>query len=139
VAGTSSRNLAAMWLRGAFHDQGTGSQASLVRFPNTGPNAGMGGSVATNFIQGAQGSISSADVIQIAGIVALKKCGGIDVPIALGRRDNLNVPVSILDRIPSPAETFQRVTAKFQQMGLNKQEMMVLSKLFHLFPLVLVG
>jgi L-ascorbate peroxidase len=117
-----------MWLRGAFHDSSTGSEASLARFPNSGLNRGLGGSVATNFVQNAQGTISSADVIQIAGIVALKKCGGIDVPIALGRRDNPRVSESVLNRIPSPSESLRSVLNKFERMGLNKQEMMVLSK-----------
>ena len=34
----TDKNLAAKWMRRAFHDAATGSEASLEKFPNTGPS-----------------------------------------------------------------------------------------------------
>lgn len=68
-----SKNLAALWIRAAFHDAGTftlasttgGPDGSLVTYQNNTVNAGLPNSLATRFITNAGVNISNADAIAL--------------------------------------------------------------------------
>jgi catalase (peroxidase I) len=72
---------------------------------------------------------SDADIIQVAGIVSIKHCGGPNIPFASGRRDNLNPNPIVVDRLPGRKENYESVKQKFANQGMTPQEMAVLGKL----------
>lgn len=132
----NSHNLAAVWLREAFHDAGTydntnprlpgGADASVMSLL-IGGNKGLD-SFAPQFVDAAlKVNASNADIIQLAGVVSVKHCGGPNIPFVGGRRDNLTPNPLVVARLPGRNEKVEEVIAKFAKQGLTPQEMLVLT------------
>ncbi|KAJ3117839.1 hypothetical protein HDU96_005426 [Phlyctochytrium bullatum] len=142
LAGNPSRDLAALWIRNVFHDAGTfdaatgigGADGSLesneeLVLPD---NTGIAKSMPTRMLRRAANisatALSDADKIALAGIVAVRHCGGPNIPFRAGRGDSS--PKSIINDyslLPSdPFDSLANITAKFARMGLNKVDMLVL-------------
>lgn len=132
-----SENLAAVWLRTAFHDAGTykktdrripgGADGSVMSLADIGGNKGLD-NFAPQFLEAAlKAGASNADIIQLAGIVSIKHCGGPDIPFVGGRQDNLNPNPIVVSRLPDPKEPLAAVKAKFASQGLTPAEMLVLT------------
>ena len=109
-------------MRGAFHDAATGSDGSLEKFQGAAPNRGLEGRVATRFVGNNRGSLSKADTIQLAKVMAVKEAGGPDLPFVPGRRDNPNPDPSTLGRIPDQNESFDASLRLFRQYALSNKE-----------------
>ena len=69
---------------------------------------------------------SKADVIQLAGIVAIRHCGGPNIPFKSGRQDNNQSSPHVVGRLPDPLDRISRVKQKFARMGFTPVEMAVL-------------
>lgn len=77
-----SSNMAALWIRAAFHDAGTydptdlsgGADASVAHYRDAPENAGLDGSLGSKFLPNLNVKLSSADAIQLAAVVAITHC-----------------------------------------------------------------
>ncbi|KAI8851414.1 heme peroxidase [Chytridium lagenaria] len=132
LAGNPTRNLAAIWLRSLFHDAGTwnaqtrtgGADGSLTTELNLPENTGQGRGIPTNFLPG---NLSDADKIAMGAAVALRHCGGPNVPFQSGRQDAPKSTPNDLTLLPAdPFADLANVTATFARMGLTKTDMLVL-------------
>lgn len=135
AANGNSQNLAAVWLREAFHDAGTfkkndrrlpgGADASVMSLL-IGGNKGLD-NFAPQFVEAAlKAGASNADIIQLAGVISIKHCGGPNIPFVGGRRDNLTPHPLVVDRLPGRKEKYASIKAKFASQGLTPQEMVAL-------------
>ncbi|KAJ3334064.1 hypothetical protein HDU76_011588 [Blyttiomyces sp. JEL0837] len=135
-----SKNLAALWLRGVFHDAGTFSQAdgsggadgSLVNEGNHTENMGLLQSIASRFVPHHNESfsltISDADLIHLGGVVTVRHCGGPEIPFRAGRKDVPKGTQNNITRLPSdPGAPLSEVQAVFERMGLLPLDMLVLT------------
>jgi catalase (peroxidase I) len=135
-----SQNMAALWIRSVFHDSGTwdpkdrsGGADGTIRLDTRqgifDPNRGIPAAIASKFVSPALVSQAShADVIAMAGVVAVKHCGGPDIPFQGGRQDKpvLNLKLHP-DRLPNPLGSYQTNLAKMRRLGLTDREIVVLS------------
>ncbi|KAH6574044.1 hypothetical protein BASA61_003663 [Batrachochytrium salamandrivorans] len=130
-----SKNLAALWIRAAFHDSGTwdpsnvlasgGPFANLPGFLNVAENAGLEDSLAPRFLHNTQINISKADSIALAGLVSVTHCGGPSIPYSPGRVDT-TTPVSPVGRLPEGHERYLTVKPKLLRMGWTNQDIVAL-------------
>jgi L-ascorbate peroxidase len=102
-----------------------------------GGNRGLD-SFAPQFVEAAkkQGA-SDADIIQLAGVVSIKHCGGPNIPFVGGRRDNLNPNPIVVDRLPGRKEKYESIKAKFRSQGITPEEMVALGRFYSKCYLVL--
>ena len=139
-----SRNLAALWIRGAFHEAGTfdpsnpnnpgGIDGSLGASTSHPANEGLFNSTAELFVSRGnaalpspiQTQVSKADMRIIGALAGIKHCGGPDIAFRGGRLDILTPIVSNYGRLPGPQEAYESVKAKFLRMGLTPKDMAVL-------------
>jgi catalase (peroxidase I) len=130
-----SKNLAALWIRAAFHDSGTwdpsnrtamgGADNSLSTFVNMTDNAGLPNTLAPRFMQDPRVNMSQADMIALGAIVSIAHCGGPNIPFRPGRLDTSR-PTSPIDRLPGPVETVSGVKGKLLRMGWSPADMVAL-------------
>jgi catalase (peroxidase I) len=129
-----SKNMAALWIRAAFHDGGTfapgtanpgGLDSSVLSFLNVSENAGLADSMATNFVRDPNITMTKADKIALGAQVAVTHCGGPSMPFRSGRKDAV-VPVSPVGRLPSGNDTLESTRKIFQRMGWTNEDIVVL-------------
>jgi hypothetical protein len=130
----ASKNMAALWIRAAFHDAGSwhpsaalpgGADASLLSFLNEPENSGLEESVAPKFMQNPRVNMSRADMIALAGQVSVSHCGGPRFQFRPGRVD-ATVPVSPTGRIPDGAMRLAQAKPMFDRMGWTNEDIVVL-------------
>jgi adenylate cyclase len=127
---------APLFLRAAFHDAGkyngrtkTGGADGTLRLPEhlaRVENRGM--DVPINLLKPIKEKfrdVSWADLIALSGAVAVQRTGGPEILIPLGRTDSEQyIPASVAELEAMDAAALK---ARFAEMGLNTQEMVVLS------------
>ncbi|KAJ3108301.1 hypothetical protein HDU96_007556 [Phlyctochytrium bullatum] len=139
LSGNPSRNLAALWLRAAFHDSATydpatgkgGADGSLnseeeLALPD---NTGLPRSMAPRFLVNMAGNqlMTDADKIALGAVVTVQHCGGPSIPFRTGRADVFPKAANDYANLArNPLESLPSVTAKFQALGLSKLDMLVL-------------
>lgn len=134
-----SKNLAALWIRAAFHDMATldlsnvsfpgGPDATLVYTTNITENMGLQDTIADRFVPD-KSLASKADLIALGGVISVKHCGGPDISFRGGRRDV--APEAVIlgnsQRIPGGNEAYPSVKAKMIRMGFSPVDIALLSK-----------
>lgn len=129
-----SKNMAALWIRAAFHDAGTwspgkenpaGLDGSLKSFLDVPENAGIRDSLATSFVRNPNITISDADKIALAAHVSVTHCGGPSFPFRAGRIDT-TTPTSPIGLIPSGELGLEDVRSHFLRMGWTNEDIVVL-------------
>jgi adenylate cyclase len=127
---------APLFLRLAFHDAatysrsaGTGGANGSVRFPEElarPDNAGLKPAVdALAPIKDQFPGVSWADLIALAGAVAVERCGGPEIRVTMGRKDAASAEQE--GNVPQRTATITELKARFHDMGLTTQELVVLS------------
>jgi L-ascorbate peroxidase len=129
-----SKNMAALWIRGSFHDSGAfdimnithpGSDASVLSFLDLPMNAGLPESIATRFKRNINANISNSDLIALAGQVSVTHCGGPNFKFYPGRVDT-TTPVSPEGRVPEGNETFDSIVSKLRRVGFTNEDIVAL-------------
>ncbi|KAF9481494.1 heme peroxidase [Pholiota conissans] len=125
-------NVAAQWLRFAFHDFATrdaaagtgGVDASLFYELDRSDNPGSGLAAAANeYLLFASKYVSRADVVAIGAALGVTSCGGLNIPIRGGRIDaTAGGPWGV----PGIDQDIATHTARFATAGLNPTEMILL-------------
>jgi hypothetical protein len=117
------------WLRASFHDAGTfniydgsgGADGSLYGELNFPQHRGV------TPPSSAVSPLNAADTIQLAGAVAVKKCGGPLVPFRVGRVNVEGSAQNNVGRLPSPFISVNELRTVFQNMGLDDVDMFALT------------
>lgn len=121
---SESKNLAALWLRAAFHAAGTwkpqdgakgGLDNSLVSFANDSANFGLDDALPHKFIKNPSIQMSQADMIALAGTVSVGHCGGPRIKFNPGRLDT-NQPAGPGDRLPMVFSSYANIKARLYEM-----------------------
>ena len=127
---------APLFLRAAFHDAGkyngrtkTGGADGTLRLPeHLSRYENRGVDVPINLLKPIKerfADVSWADLIALAGAVAVQRTGGPEIVIPLGRTDSDQyIPAAVAELEEMDAA---QLKARFAEMGLNVQEMVVLS------------
>ncbi|KAJ3014755.1 UNVERIFIED_CONTAM: L-ascorbate peroxidase 1, cytosolic [Siphonaria sp. JEL0065] len=131
-----SKALAALWLRGAFHDVGkfdplfkTPVAGLLPFFLNETENTGIGDSIATRFAPQAKFPYSTADYIALAAQVTLAHCGGLSFEFLQGRKDAPETTTfsSLQNPLPDDnLDSYQTIKSKLRNLGFTYQDIVVL-------------
>ncbi len=134
--GVVSPRLAPLFLRLAFHDAITydpatrsGGANGSIRLPEElarEENRGM--AVAIELLRPVQQhftQVSWADLIALAGAVAVTRTGGPDIELPLGRKDS-DTP-SLPARVFSANQSLEETKVQFREMGFTFQELVALS------------
>ncbi|ORY50498.1 heme peroxidase [Rhizoclosmatium globosum] len=132
----SFSNLAALWLRAAFHDVGKYNPSTsapvaglLPTFLNEKENDGIGLSIATHFASKYKFNYSSADFIAIAGQVTVTHCGGPSFNFSVGRVDAPSGTKfsSLPNLLPDDElDSYQVIKQKLYRLGLNNEDIVAL-------------
>jgi L-ascorbate peroxidase len=123
-------------LRLAFHDAGTydkstntGGPKGSIRLPeelahdsNKGVEHGL---KVVIHVQKSFSTVSWADLIQAAGVLAVKYCGGPEIPFRFGRVDSAQSAAPGL--LPSPFWGVKQLRQNFYRMGLTDVDLVALS------------
>jgi hypothetical protein len=145
-ADAPSKNLAALWIRAAFHDVGTwdpadptnkgGASGNLIYTLDEPDNAGLDNTLANQRINGRQNyNISNADLIALGGAVTVTHCGGPKIPFRGGRVDVdiSKTPVSTLRsnmaRLPGSMDSYATVKSKMLRMGFSYADIAALGNI----------
>ncbi|KAI8901267.1 heme peroxidase [Globomyces pollinis-pini] len=130
-----SVNLAALWIRGSFHDAGLWDplnetypfgDGSTPFFLENKENFGLGASIATQFVPPTFYNHSRSDIIALAGHLTVTHCGGPAMPFRVGRED-VATPVGPEGRIPDDStDSYSKMKARLQQLGFNNEDIVVL-------------
>ena len=124
-----SKNMAALWIRAAFHDAGTfpvaGADASLMHHLKDPVNAGLEESIAPKFQQNRNVNMSNADSIALAAQVSVTHCGGPKFPFKAGRVDTTK-PTSPKGLIPNGLMTLDQFRPRFAEMGWTNEDIVAL-------------
>src|SRR5215472_363323 len=124
-------------LRLAFHDAGTydvkthsGGAHGAIHLLNEAARVENSGwsTVCLELISQAKAdfrSLSWADLVAVAGAVAVEMCGGPTIPVGLGRVDALEPAPE--HRLPTTDEGAARLKAHFERMGMGARELVALS------------
>jgi L-ascorbate peroxidase len=128
-----SKNMAALWIRAAFHDAGTwdptdrsgGADSSLLSFLDDPENAGLSDSVAPKFMQNPRVNMTRSDMIALAGQISVSHCGGPNMTFEAGRQD-ARIPVSPRGRIPPGDAKLADFKARFRLMGWTNEDIVAL-------------
>lgn len=135
-ANAPSKNLAALWIRAAFHDAGTwdpldtsnpgGANGNLVYTTDVAENMGLDQTLANQRVTGRQNyNISNADLIALGGAVTVTHCGGPKIPFRGGRVDvdtsttTISTLKSNVARLPAGTDTYPVVKEKMTRMGFS--------------------
>jgi catalase (peroxidase I) len=126
--------MAALWIRGAFHDAGTydpsaanpgGADNSVNYFLTASENGGLPGSITSDFVSG--NALSKADIIQLGGQVTVTHCGGPNIPFYAGRKDataaTAQTPVG---RLPEFSDSFATNLAVMKRMKFTDEEIVAI-------------
>ncbi|HUB24299.1 MAG TPA: peroxidase family protein [Tepidisphaeraceae bacterium] len=130
-----SRRIGPMFLRLVYHDAvtfdpvtNTGGMNGSIRFPeelNQPENAGLDKAIAVLApVKQEFANVSWADLISLAGAVAVLQSGGPDIGIPLGRKDS-DAP-DPAGRLPSPDEPWDPLRERLIAMGFTMSEMVAL-------------
>jgi adenylate cyclase len=130
-----SRQIGPIFLRLTYHDAvtydpatNTGGMNGSIRFPeelNLPENAGLDKAIAILApVKEEFPNVSWADLIALAGAVAVLQSGGPDIGIPLGRRDS-DAP-DPAGRLPSPDEPWDPLRERLIAMGFTMSEMVAL-------------
>ena len=135
-----NRDQAPGFLRLAYHDfanfnaaTGLGGLDASIRFPEDyglPENAGLEPFVAVirqvhDELQAQAQGVSHADLIALAGALAVELCNGPRIPIELGRKDAPG-PGGGAD-MPTEDSSFEHLSSRFRDMGLDYRDLVVLS------------
>ncbi|KAJ3110498.1 hypothetical protein HDU96_006523 [Phlyctochytrium bullatum] len=131
-----SRNLAALWLRAAFHDVATydptnhpndigGADGSLVSMLDRPEHAGINNSIATKFVLNKNSSLSAPDLISLAAVVTVAHCGGPSITFEAGRKLNPK-PIDPKGRVPEDTDRYENTKKRLQDMGLSNEDIVAL-------------
>ena len=124
-------------LRLAFHDAGTydvkthsGGAHGAIHLLNEAARAENSGwsTVCLELISQAKAdfpSLSWADLVAVAGAVAVEMCGGPTIRVGLGRVDALEPAPE--HRLPTTDEGATKLKAHFERMGMGSRELVALS------------
>mmetsp|Transcript_2616 Transcript_2616/g.4455 ORF Transcript_2616/g.4455 Transcript_2616/m.4455 type:complete len:331 (+) Transcript_2616:31-1023(+) len=137
--GLISKTKAPVALRLPFHDAGTYSMAqrdgganASVRFELERPESqGLKRGwriieqAAKELKSGPASSLSSADLIVLAGAAAVRVCGGPVIPVLVGRLDATGPDPE--GRLPSEESSAEQLKKNFAEKGISAREMLVLS------------
>ena len=130
------KDLAALWIRAAFHDAGTfdsldsanpgGANGHLVYTADFGDNKGLANTLANQRITARQNyNISNADLIALGGAVTVTHCGGPKIPFRGGRIDvnTSTTTISLLQsnvaRLPTSNEAYSTIKSKLLRLGFS--------------------
>jgi L-ascorbate peroxidase len=125
-------------IRAAFHESGTffpgdkrnpgGGDGNLRFNAFVGGNNGLAPSLAPKYVsKELLEGVSFADLYQIAGIVAIRHCGGPNIPLFVGRSDTMTPAPHVAGRLPDPVDNYDQIKTKYARMGLIMPEMAVLT------------
>nr|KAJ3418120.1 L-ascorbate peroxidase 3 [Polyrhizophydium stewartii] len=131
-----SRNLAALWVRGAFHDAGTydpgnkaapgGADGSLAKMLDHPAHKGIKASIARGFLMNKKGvTMGDADLIALAGAVTVGHCGGPMLKFRAGRADNPS-PIAPEGRIPEDTDGYADSKAILRRIGFTNEDIVAL-------------
>jgi len=147
-ANAPSKNLAALWIRAAFHDAGTwdpadeankgGANGHTIYTLDEPDNAGLDQTLANQRITGRNNyNISNADLIALGGAVTVTHCGGPKIPFRGGRVDvdPNTTPIETLKantaRLPSGNDNYETVKTKMLRMGFSFADIAALGTNFN--------
>lgn len=127
---------APMMLRLAFHDAATYSKSKGTGGPNGSirlkeelalpDNSGLAPAIELlKPIKDRYPEYSWADMIALAGAVAVERCGGPSIPVPIGRKDTESASNEGL--IPQRTMDIAGLKARFKDMDMTAQEMVVLT------------
>ncbi|MEW5297329.1 MAG: hypothetical protein WDW36_000545 [Sanguina aurantia] len=137
-----TKSKAAVALRLIFHDAGTynlvggdGGLNASIRFELDRPeNKGLkrGWRLIEQMnddLKGtaAEGKVSLADLVALAGSRAVSVCGGPVIPMTVGRVDATAASGDPVDRMPGETFNIEQLKASFLSKGLSIKEMVILS------------
>ncbi|KAI8903030.1 heme peroxidase [Gorgonomyces haynaldii] len=118
-----SKNLAALWIRAAFHDNI--APGSLPLFLQDPANLGIGDSIVTKFVSQKAFNLSRSDVIALAGQLTVAHCGGPNIAFSAGRLDA--TPIAPGAFLPDDAlDSYQTMKHKLVRMGFSNEDIVVL-------------
>lgn len=99
---------------------------------DAGEHAGLMGSTADLYARVAAkiniASVSRADTIAMAGQIAVKHCGGPDIPYRGGRVDGSLQMRNLLSKLPRPSDCIDTIKLKFRRMEFTNGEIVAISK-----------
>ncbi|KAJ3404214.1 hypothetical protein CcCBS67573_g05938 [Chytriomyces confervae] len=132
-----SQNLAALWLRAAFHDVGKFDAEKpeqvvsglLPNYLNETENAGIGISVATSFASYVKFNYSRADFIALAGQAVVIHCGGPNFNFSYGRQDGIRTTpfTSLAQSLPDDAiHTYDMMKTKLRRLNFTNADIVAL-------------
>ncbi|KAK5658489.1 hypothetical protein OQA88_1880 [Cercophora sp. LCS_1] len=131
------RVTASEWLRVAFHDMATanrfsgtgGIDASLQFELNNGENTGPGHRTTLAFYANYLSSRSSmADLIAAGTYASVRGCGGLAIPLKLGRKD---ASAAGSTGVPQPQNSIGTFRQQFDRMGFTSVEMVQVTACGH--------
>ncbi|KAJ3082541.1 hypothetical protein HK102_001610 [Quaeritorhiza haematococci] len=126
-------DIAAAWLRAAFHDAGVfrggvgGADGSLQFEASAPENRGLEGTI--SFFRQTKArfpEVSYADIVNWGGIISVKSCGGPDIPFEGGRIDATG-PQDVSVIPGNPESPISSLKQGFQGLGLSVQDFVALS------------
>ncbi|KAF8634221.1 hypothetical protein AX17_004263, partial [Amanita inopinata Kibby_2008] len=130
--GGPGAQVAATWLRTAYHDMATfvaaegagGLDASIVFETDRQENVGIGfNNTFLDLLPGYSSRVPFADLLAAGAFFALRKCGGPALDLRAGRIDaQAGGPFGV----PDPIETFRVHRMKFERAGRNQQQMIMM-------------
>ncbi|PPQ64036.1 hypothetical protein CVT24_008849 [Panaeolus cyanescens] len=135
--GPNSGNVAAEWLRFAFHDAATknvddgtgGMDASLFYELDRAENIGVGmKDTANEFLRFAGKYVSRADIVALGTVLGLTSCGGQNIPFKGGRKDAF---VAGRPGVPEAHTNLPDTIEAFRKMGFSAPEMVALTTCGH--------
>lgn len=131
-----SHNMAALWIRGAFHDAGTydpsnssdvgGADGSVMDFLELPENGGLGPAMAPRFQQKPQIHLSDPDLIALAAQVSVSHCGGPNITTFAPGRVKADNPTNPVGRLPEGDEDFATAKKKLLRMGWTNLDIVAL-------------
>ncbi|KAJ3250963.1 Cytosolic seryl-tRNA synthetase [Chytriomyces hyalinus] len=132
-----SQNLAALWLRAAFHDVGKFDPEKpeqvvnglLPNFLTEMENSGIGVSIATSFASYVKFNYSRADFIALAGQAVVIHCGGPTFNFSYGRQDGDRATpfTSLAQSLPDDAtHTYDMIKTKLRRLNFTNADIVAL-------------
>lgn len=129
-----STNLAALWLRAAFHDIGKWEKGKIVSgllptFVDERENLGIAKSLTTLFAPNRIFNFSRSDKIALGGLVTVGQCGGPVLDFQSGRTDAIPAETTFgsLKALPDDfLDTYDVIKSKLQRLGFNNEDIVAL-------------
>ena len=125
-----SKNMAALWIRAAFHDAGTfphaGLDGSIMHHLKAQVNLGLEESIAPKFHQqNKDTNMSNSDSIALAAQVSVTHCGGPELGFRAGRIDT-KTPTPPDGLIPNGLVSLKEFRPRFVEMGWSNEDIVAL-------------